>query len=170
VERLVRHPDKLRRLQEEIDRDDGEAYLSAVANETLRVRPVVPIVVRVLQRELRVGRHLLPAGTRVTPCIYLTNRNPSVYEAPDEFRPERYLEEGTDTFAWIPFGGGIRRCIGASFAQLEMRLILRTALRELEPRLPSDWRTRRRGERIRRRAITLVPSAGARVVWERRAA
>jgi cytochrome P450 len=170
LERLVRHPDKLRRLLEEIDGGDGEeAYLNAVVNETLRVRPVVPIVARVLQSELEVGRYVLPAGTRVTPCIYLTNHNPEVYEWPDEFRPERYLGQGPDTFAWIPFGGGIRRCIGASFAQLEMRVILRTALRELEPRLPSGFRTRRRGEMVRRRAITLVPGAGARVVWERRA-
>jgi cytochrome P450 len=165
VERLVRHPQKLRRLQEEID-SGGEEYMNAVVNETLRVRPVVPIVVRLLQEELQVGSYMLPAGTRVVPSIYLTNRNPRVYGDAEEFRPERFLEDGPETFSWIPFGGGIRRCIGAAFAQLEMKLILQTVLSELDPSLPGRrWRG---GEWVRRRAITLVPAAGARVVWSRR--
>jgi cytochrome P450 len=165
VERLVRHPAKLRRLQEEIE-SGGEEYMTAVVNETLRVRPVVPIVVRLLKEELQVGSYTLPAGTRVVPSIYLTNRNPRVYEGAEEFRPERFLKDGPETFSWIPFGGGIRRCIGASFAQLEMGLILRTILSELEPSLPGRrWRN---GEWVRRRAITLVPAAGTRVVWSRR--
>jgi cytochrome P450 len=165
IERLVRHPEKLRRLQQEIA-SGGEEYMTAVVNETLRVRPVVPIVVRVLQEELRVGAHTLPAGTRVVPSIYLTNRNPRVYGDAEAFRPERFLEDGPETFSWIPFGGGIRRCIGASFAQLEMRLMLRTMLSELQPSVPGGrWR---RGEWVRRRAITLVPASGARVSWSRR--
>jgi cytochrome P450 len=184
VERLVRHPDKLARLVAEIDaeREEGSAgggrYMTAVVNETLRVRPVVPIVARLLMADFELGGRLLPAGTRVTPSIYLTNRNPRVYEAPEQFRPERFLDGAPDTFAWIPFGGGIRRCIGASFAQLEMRLMLATMLGELEPSLPAG-RLRRRGrarsgarrggEWNRRRAITLVPSRGARVVWRARA-
>ena len=166
IERLVRHPGVLERLVRELDGGDEE-YLEATVNETLRVRPVVPIVVRVLERDLQVGDMLLPAGTRVAPCVYLTNRNPSVYEQPREFRPERFLGRAPDTFSWIPFGGGIRRCIGASFAQLEMRLILRTMLGELHPRRAGGplWR---RGEWTRRRAITFAPAAAARVVWERR--
>jgi cytochrome P450 len=171
IERLVRHPDKLRRLVEEIDalKDGGpDEYMTAVVNETLRVRPVVPIVARMLQQELEVAGYRLPAGTRVVPSIYLTNRNPRVYEDPREFRPERFLTNGPETFSWIPFGGGIRRCIGASFALLEMKLILRTVLRELEPSLPAHASSR--GEWNRRRAITLVPAAGARVVWRRRSA
>jgi cytochrome P450 len=170
IERLVRHPEKLRRLVQEIDAEadgGGDEYMTAVVQETLRVRPVVPIVVRVLQEELEVGGYSLPAGTRVTPSIYLTNRNARVYERPAEFRPERFLGGAPETFSWIPFGGGIRRCIGASFALLEMKLILRTALRELQPTLPPS-RLWRRGEWTKRRAITLVPAAGARVVWERR--
>ena len=166
LERLVRNPQKLERLIEDLD-GGGERYLMAVVNETLRVRPVVPIVVRMLTGSLRVGRYELPAGTRVAPAIYLTNRNPSVYEQPDDFRPERFLDEGPETFAWIPFGGGIRRCIGASFAQLEMKLMIRTMLAELRPSRPPGGRWRE-GEWVRRRAITLVPAAGARVVWERR--
>jgi cytochrome P450 family 135 len=168
VERLVRHPDKLARLVAEIDAGEDDRYMQAVVSETLRVRPVVPLVVRLLREPLQVGDRVLPAGTRVVPSIYLTNRNPRVYDAPREFRPERFLEEGPETFSWIPFGGGIRRCIGASFATLEMKLILRTALAELAPELPTRGRRRRRGEWNRRRAITLVPSAGARVLWRAR--
>jgi cytochrome P450 len=194
VERLVAHPAKLTRLVAEIDagrdgaaqgaglegggRDGGgEEYMTAVVNETLRVRPVVPIVARMLTQELQVGAYRLPVGTRVVPSIYLTNRNPRVYEHPREFRPERFLQamggRAINPFSWIPFGGGIRRCIGASFALLEMKVILRTMLAELEPRAPSGvrslgaWRGRS-GERIARRAITLVPARGATVVWERR--
>jgi len=176
IERLVRHPDKLARLVAEIDaqRDGGgDEYMTAVVNETLRVRPVVPMVVRMLTQELQVGSYLLPKGTRVVPSIYLTNRNPGVYEDPREFRPERFLKDAPETFSWIPFGGGIRRCIGASFALLEMKVILRTMLSELEPRTPSARgplraRSGRGGERITRRAITLVPARGASVVWQPR--
>jgi cytochrome P450 len=169
LERLVRHPDKLARLTAEIDAGEGDEYLTAVVNETLRVRAVVPIVVRALTQDLQVGDRVLPAGTRATPCIYLTNRNARVYEAPQEFRPERFLGQAPETFSWIPFGGGIRRCIGASFAQLEMKLMLATMLAELRPSLPRHtiWR---RGEWARRRAVTLIPAAGGRVVWERRGA
>jgi len=131
---------------------------------------VVPLVVRVLTEPLRVGGHELPAGTRVAPSIYLTNRNPRVYEAPAEFRPERFLENAPETFSWIPFGGGIRRCIGASFATLEMKLILSTVLGALEPSLAGRRAgAAGRGEWTRRRAITLVPGSGARVVWRKRA-
>jgi len=169
IERLVRHPDKLARLVAEIDAgpDGGEAYMTAVVNETLRVRPVVPIVARMLRSELEVDGHTLPAGTRVTPSIYLTNRSARVYEQPERFMPERFLDGAPDTFAWIPFGGGIRRCIGASFAQLEMKLMLRTMLSQLTPTLPPGRRARA-DERSRRRAITLVPSRGARVIFNRR--
>jgi cytochrome P450 family 135 len=169
VERLVRHPEKLKRLVAEIDAGEGDEYMQAVISETLRVRPVVPMVVRVLQEPLSVGGRELPAGARVAPSIYLTNRNPQVYEAPSEFMPERFLDAPPETFSWIPFGGGIRRCIGASFATLEMKLILQTVLGELVPSLPArGGRLWRKGEWNRRRAITLVPSMGARVVWRRR--
>ncbi len=167
IERLVRHPDKLARLTAEIDAGESEEYMQAVVHETMRVRPVVPLVVRVLREPLRVGEHVLPKETRVAPSIYLTNRDPAVYDAPKEFRPERFLGRQPETFTWIPFGGGIRRCIGASFALLEMKLMLRTILRELEPQLPPR-ELFRKGEWTRRRAITLVPARGTRVVWSRR--
>jgi cytochrome P450 family 135 len=179
VERLVRHPDKLARLVAEIDAVDAsgdERYMNAVIAETLRVRPVVPIVARMLTQQLNVDGYALPAGTRVTPSIYLTNRNARVYEDPHSFRPERFEHSAPETFAWIPFGGGIRRCIGASFAQLEMKLMLRTMLGALAPCVPDErgplsaLRGLRgaRDELSRRRAITLVPSRGARVVWRAR--
>ncbi len=167
IERLVRHPHALERLLAEIDSGEQDDYMQAVIHETLRVRPVIPGVVRLLTEPLTVAGHELPAGTRVVCSAHLTNRNPRVYQNPTEFAPERFLDTPPDTFAWIPFGGGIRRCIGASFAMLEMRLMLRTMLAELRPSVPthSPWR---RGEFSRRRAITLVPTAGARVVWTRR--
>jgi cytochrome P450 family 135 len=168
IERLVRHPTQLERLVAEIDAEPGGGeYMTAVVNETLRVRPVVPIVARTLMSELDVDGRTLPPGTRVTPSIYLTNRSPRVYDDPARFMPERFLDGAPDTFSWIPFGGGIRRCIGASFAQLEMRLMLATILAELTPSLPPGRRARA-DERNRRRAITLVPSRGARVVWRER--
>jgi cytochrome P450 family 135 len=174
LERLVRHPQALARLVAEIDAlpsagqaGAGDEYLTAVVNETLRVRPVVPVVVRMLEAECEVGGYRVPAGTRVVPCIYLVNRSERVYERPAQFRPERFLEAAPETFSWIPFGGGIRRCIGAAFAQLEMKVMLRTMLGEMHPRTAGGVGAGR-GERIRRRAITLVPAAGARVVWERR--
>jgi cytochrome P450 len=173
IERLVRHPEKLARVVAEIDAGENDDYMQALIAETLRVRPVVPLVVRTLQAPLRVGARELPAGARVAPSIYLTNRNPSVYDEPAEFRPERFLEgaggRDINPYSWIPFGGGIRRCIGASFATLEMKLILQTMLSELEPSLPArGGRLWRRGEWSQRRAITLVPAGGARVVWRRR--
>lgn len=167
IERLVRHPDKLARLVAEIDAGESDEYMQAVVNETLRLRPVVPLVIRLLREPMQLGSRALPAGARVAPSIYSTNRNPRVYDAPDAFRPERFLERAPETFSWIPFGGGIRRCIGASFATFEMKLILRTVLSELSPSLPEGWRWRS-GEWNRRRAITLVPAAGARVVWRSR--
>ena len=170
IERLVRHTDKLARLCAEIDAQ-GDAgshpYLTAVINETLRVRPVQPAVIRTLTEDLQVGRHLLAAGTSVVVSIYLTNRSPSVYPDPKAFQPERFLDDAPDTYSWVPFGGGIRRCIGASFAQMEAKVILRTMLAELEPRALPGWRDRR-GERMRWSHRTLAPSRGGTVVWQRR--
>ena len=121
-ERLLRHPDMLARLREEVtgpaDEDD---YLEAVVKETLRLRPVLPIVVRRLAEPMEFGGHLIPAGASVTPCIYLMHRREDIYPEPLRFRPERFLEQPAGTYTWIPFGGGVRRCLGASFAQFEMK-------------------------------------------------
>jgi cytochrome P450 len=170
IERLVRHPDKLARLLAEIDAQregGGDEYLTAVINETLRVRPPQGIVVRKLERDLQVGGFVLPVGTMTAISVYATNRNPRVYEDPAAFRPERFLQDGPETYSWVPFGGGIRRCIGSSLALLEAKLILRTTLAELEPRI-ADGRRGRRNERMRWSHRTLIPSRDATVVWRRR--
>jgi len=158
IERLVRHPDKLCRLAEEAEAGEDE-YADAVVKETLRLRPVIPLVVRELQEPMEIGGHLLPAGARVTPCILLVHRRADVYPEPNRFRPERFLEQPAGTYTWIPFGGGVRRCLGASFALFEMKTVLQTVATELSLRP-----VRPEAELIRRRAITLTPSAGTEVV------
>jgi cytochrome P450 len=160
VERLVRHPEQLERLREDSTGD----YADAVIKETLRLRPVLPIVVRKLKQDWEVGGRLLPKGATVAPCIHLIHRREDVYPDPRAFRPERFLERPAGTYTWIPFGGGVRRCLGASFAQFEMKVVLR----ELVARTTLTA-TRPESERVSRRAITLTPSRGAQVVVERAA-
>jgi cytochrome P450 len=160
VERLVRHPDKLSRL-----RHGEDEYLDAVCKETLRLRPILALVLRRLTEPMEIGGRVLPAGVNVAPCIYLVHRRPDVYPEPLAFRPERFLEQPAGTYTWIPFGGGVRRCLGASFALFEMRVVLRELVARLELS-SSDPRP----ERVKRRAITLVPERGGTVVAERRAA
>lgn len=163
LERLLRHPEKLARLRAEIQAGEGEEYLDAVVKETLRLRPVLPAVVRKLAEPMEFGGHLVPAGVAVAPCIYLMHRREDIYPNPRAFRPERFLERPAGTYTWIPFGGGVRRCLGASFAQLEMKRVLQTVLSDvqLEP-------AEQRSERVVRRSITLNPEHGGRVVVRRR--
>jgi cytochrome P450 len=157
-ERLVRHPDQLARVREEA-RAGEDAYADAVVQETLRLRPVLPIVLRRLAAPMEIGEMLLPQGAWVAPCAYLVHRRADIYPDPLAFRPERVLERKPGTYTWMPFGGGVRRCLGASFAQLEMRQVLQTvaAHAELRPAHEAD-------ERIRPRFITLAPSRRAAVV------
>jgi cytochrome P450 len=164
IERLVRHPDKLERLREEA-LAGGDEYVDAVAKETLRLRPVIPIVVRRLTEPVEIGEYTIPAGWKVAPCIYLMHRHADVY-APDPtaFRPERFLEKPAGTYTWIPFGGGIRRCIGASFAVVEMKTVLAAIARTVDLRPATPER-----EHVVRRAITLTPNRGAEVVVQPRA-
>ena len=157
-ERLVRHPDQLARVREEA-RAGGDEYAEAVVRETLRLRPVLPIVLRRLAAPLEVGGRLLPEGAWLAPCAYLIHRRPDVYPDPLAFRPERFLEARPGTYTWMPFGGGVRRCLGASFAQLEMKQVLQEVVTHAELR-PA----RREAERIRPRFITLAPSRRAEVV------
>jgi cytochrome P450 len=105
-----------------------------------------------------VNGHLLPAGTDVTPAIWLAHTNPNVYSDPLEFRPERFLDGAPETYAWIPFGGGVRRCLGAAFAEFEMRIVLREILTRCDLELASS-----KPERIARRNITFSPRSGTRV-------
>jgi len=163
-ERLLRHPEKLRRLQEEVRAGEDQAYLDAVVKETLRLCPPVPVVVRRLLEPLELGGHALPAGTVVAPCVYLIHRNEEIYPNPRHFLPERFLERPPGTYTWIPFGGGTRRCLAASYAELEMKRVLRTVLGEVELR-PADEDS----EHARRSAISFSPDRRARVIAEPRA-
>jgi cytochrome P450 family 135 len=155
---LVRRPQLLARTQHAADQHDG-AYLSAVIKEAMRLRPVIYEVARRLATPATVGGYRLPAGVVVFPAIGLVHRSESVYPDPDEFRPERFLHEPPPPGAWIPFGGGIRRCLGAGLAMLEAEAVLATVLRRME--LRPD---RNRPERSRPRNITLVPGRGSTVI------
>jgi cytochrome P450 family 135 len=156
-ERILRHPEILARA-----RRGDDAYLDAVVAETLRVRPVIPAVLRALKAPAELGGFTLPPGVTVMPAITLLHSDPTLYPEPHRFMPERFLENGKgSTYTWIPFGGGRRRCLGAAFASFEMRVALRTILTRTT--LRAD---RARDEKVRNHHITLVPARGARVVRE----
>jgi len=158
-ERLLRHPEKLARLQSELLAGEGEAYLDAVIKETLRLRPPVSVVVRRLLKPATLGGYDLPAETLIAPCVYLIHHREDVYENPGEFIPERFLSQRAAVPTWIPFGGGARRCLAASYAEQEMKRVLRTVLEEveLEP-VESE------GERVTRGAIAFSPAQHGLVV------
>jgi cytochrome P450 len=155
---LLRHADPYARLRDSLAAGEDE-YLRATISESLRLRPVVPLAGRRLNKELSVDGLTLPAGTDVTPAIWLAHTRADVYPEPFAFKPERFLEGAPDTYAWVPFGGGIRRCIGAAFAEFEMRVVLREVLTrcELHKASPAP-------EKIGRRNITLSPKDGTPVV------
>lgn len=159
---LFRRPDVEQRLREEIA-TGGHAYADAVVREALRLRPVVPIVARRLTTPLELGDHLLPAGAIVSPAIYLTQRRADLYPSPATFRPERFLDITPDTYAWLPFGGGVRRCIGASFALLEARIVLQRVLRAARLEAASP-----RPARVAQRAVVLAPHDGTTAILRRR--
>jgi cytochrome P450 len=154
---LAHHPNEAAKA-----RAGGDAYLRAVVSESLRLRPVVPLAGRRLATELTVDGLTLPAGTDVTPAIWLAHTRPQEYPEPYAFRPERFLERAPSTYAWLPFGGGVRRCIGAAFAELEMRVALGEILARFELRPASP-----RHERVARRNVTFSPRHGTRVVVSR---
>jgi cytochrome P450 family 135 len=162
LEALARHPAVLSRLREEVDAGE-DAYLDAVVKEILRLRPVIALVLRRLTEPMEIGGRLLPAGANVAPCIYLIHRRADVYPDPRAFRPERFLERPPGTYTWIPFGGGVRRCLGASFAQFEMKVVLRELVTRLDLRA-----ARPKGERRVRRAIIFAPERGGEIVAARR--
>jgi cytochrome P450 len=153
---LLRHPAVLARLRDELAAQDGDdAYLDAVVTETLRLRPIIDANQRRLTQPRTVAGWELPAGTSVYPAIAVVHRRADLYPEPDTFRPERFLDGRTESYAWLPFGGGIRRCIGAALAQAEMAEAIRTIVRavELRPR-------RERPDAVIMRGITLVPRHG----------
>jgi cytochrome P450 len=161
MERLLRTPRALRRLRESVAAGEDE-YLDATIKETLRARPVIVDVARKLTAGATVGGYELAAGTFVLPAIAALHYREDLFPDPGEFRPERFLEGKADTYVWIPFGGGVRRCIGAAFAEYEMRIVLRAFLERAELSAPDP-----KPERVKVRNITLAPGRGTLVSLDR---
>ena len=161
-ERLLRHPDKVERLREDVLGGDG-SYLDAVVKETLRLRPPVPVVVRNLLEPMRLGGHDLPAGTTVAPCIHLIHRDERHYPEAHRFCPERFVGKQPGTYTWIPFGGGVRRCLAASYAEMEMKRVLKIVLETTELRAVEND-----AERARKSAIAFAPDQKGLVIAEPR--
>ena len=159
---LFRNPEVLARLEASLP--EGDAYLDAVVEETLRIRPTVHDVGRRLGEPLETKDGLtVDAGTAVFASVHLLHRRADLFPDPDAFRPERFLgDERPSTYAWIPFGGGMRRCLGAAFAQYEMRRVLRTVLEHADLRPATD-----RAEPYERRPVTVVPRHGTPAILTR---
>ncbi|HTT30264.1 MAG TPA: cytochrome P450 [Solirubrobacteraceae bacterium] len=157
---LLHHPAVLQRA-----RDGDERYLDAVVKESLRVRPVIPGVGRVVRGEpFRLNGYEIPPGIEINPSIRLIHRRKDLYPDASAFRPERFLVENPpDTYTWIPFGGGTRRCIGASFALMEMRIVVARVLERAAGLRAADPKP----AKVQFRGITLAPKDGARVVLDR---
>jgi cytochrome P450 len=162
-ELLLRTPRVMAKLRESLAEDD-DTYLDAVVKEALRLRPVIPGVGRVVRGEpFELGGYTVPLGMEINPSIGIIHRRADSYPEPGEFRPERFLgPDAPDTYTWVPFGGGTRRCLGASFALLEMKIVIKRVLERAELRPVG-----RRPEQVLRRGITLVPREGVKVVQER---
>jgi cytochrome P450 family 135 len=162
-ERLLRHPDKLDRLREEVLEGESEKYLDAVVKEVLRMCPAVPLVMRRLIEPMELGPYRIPADTIVAPCVHLMHQREDVYPDARVFRPERFLDASTGTYTWIPFGGGVRRCVAAVFAPLEMRRVIRVVLEEVDLKA-----VERRSEGASRSSVSFAPDGGALVTASRR--
>ena len=158
-ERLMRTPEAWRRLREEVAGGDGDAYVDATIHESQRSRPVIPIVGRRVTVPWRFGEFGVPAGTVTLMSIALLHHREDLYPDPFAFRPERFLDTKPGTYTWIPFGGGIRRCLGAALAHAEMRIVLETIARRCELRAATP-----EPERAQHRNVTMLPAGGARVV------
>ena len=155
---LSRSPAALAELRSEIAADDGDAYLTATINETLRRKPTLPIAEpRLVKEPYSLGGFEYPTDVCLAVNAYLVHHDPEVYPDPYAFRPERFLDEKPGTYTFLPFGGGRRRCIGASFAVLEMKAVLRAALRD------STLEAIAAPETATRRAITISPASGGEV-------
>ena len=158
LERLVRHPQVMKNLRKSLASGD-ESYLSAVVSETLRVRPVIHDVARVLHAPVTIGGYELPAGVTVVPSIGLVHSRDDVFPHADDFWPERFLDQRPGTYEWFPFGGGIRRCLGAPFAIAEMKTVLRAVLERFDVQA-----ARPEPEPIRMHHITFIPARGAQLI------
>ncbi len=163
LERLVRHPDILAKAVRAADASAagdpaGDEYLDAIAKETLRIRPVIFDVGRVLTQPVELAGYHLPAGVMVAPGIGLVHSSAEQYPDPDRFDPDRMLGATPGPTTWLPFGGGNRRCLGATFAMAEIRIVLREVLRRVELRTCTA-----KGERQKVKHVVLVPQGGARI-------
>jgi cytochrome P450 len=164
LERIAREPRVQRRLHEELDAQSDDAYLTATINEILRRRPVLGNAEpRLVKQPVEIGGVEYQPGVVLFASAYLVHHDPAIYPDPYAFRPERFLDQAPGTYTWIPFGGGRRRCLGASFALLEMKIVLRATLARYELRSPGGA-----PEVTRRRGITFSPSGGSRVVLSER--
>jgi cytochrome P450 len=161
MERLLRTPRALAKLRDSLAAGD-DSYLDATVKETLRARPVIVDVARKVVAPVEIGGYELAAGTYVMAAIAPMHYREDLFPEPEEFRPERFLEGKADNYAWIPFGGGVRRCIGAAFAEYEMRLILREIVERADLSAPDP-----KPERVKVRNITLAPGRGTRVRLDR---
>ena len=161
IERLLRNQRVLSRLRDSIAAGEDE-YLEATVIETLRARPVIVDVARKLTSPARIGDYELPAGTFVMAAIAALHYREDLFPEPEQFRPERFLGSRPDNYAWIPFGGGVRRCVGAAFAEYEMRVVLRGILERAELSAPDP-----KPEKVKVRNITLAPGRGAQVRLDR---
>lgn len=176
IHRVLRHPEVLARVREEMRKVAGDGpltkehltrleWLDATILETMRLNPIIPFVARKVHRPMRIGGIDLPAGVVVGPCVYLAQRRPDAWEDPERFDPQRFLEGRPNPYAWFPFGGGTRLCIGAAFASYEMKIVLAQVLRRVTLRAAPGHDVR-----VVRRSITLAPSGGVPIVVEAKAA
>jgi cytochrome P450 len=164
-ERLVRTPDAHERLVEAVRSGDGAEAVEATIVETMRSRPVVPIVGRRVKLPWRLGEYAVPADTPVLISILLLHHREELYPEPFAFRPERWLDSKPGTYEWLPFGGGIRRCLGAALAMAEQRVVLEAMARRLDLEAADP-----EPERPLHRNVTMIPRHGARVVIRSRRA
>jgi cytochrome P450 len=164
-ERLLRHPEKLERLREEVLDGEEDTYTDAVVKETLRLAPAVPLVMRKLVEPMELGGYTIPAGTIVAPCIYLVHHREDIYPRPFRFEPERFLERQPENYTWLPFGSGVRRCVAAQFAQLEMKRVIQTVLREVDLGPAPDASS---PQRATRSSVAFAPGEARAVVIRRR--
>jgi cytochrome P450 len=158
LERTLRTPEVQARLREAVS-DGDERYVECTIKESLRARPVIPLAARRVIEPFQVGDYTAPAGALLTCSMILTHNDPRLYPEPHAFRPERFLGDAPDTYTWIPFGGGTRRCIGAAFATFEMKIIVQRVFSRCTLQAPDA-----RPERPRRRFVTYPPDRGAKVV------
>jgi cytochrome P450 len=162
-DQLLANPRTFEKLRGELSAG-RDAYLDAVIRETLRVRPIVPLIGRHVAKTFQLGPWTIPPGNRIAPSIYLAGKSARAYPSPERFDPERWIGVKPDPYTWLPFGGGTRRCIGMAFAQFEMRVVLETVVPRARMHLADG------PARVTRRGITLAPSGGTRVVLDERVA